>query len=207
MDYMDAYWLQMALSEERKQFSVDASKAKDAVMAEDYPRDTLLMVEHNPVYTLGRRSTTDNIRFDPQRFDCQVHRVERGGEVTFHGPGQLVCYPIVSLEASRKDLRWYLSLVEEVVIRSLGVWGIEARRSPTDPGVWVGDEKVAAVGIAASRWVTMHGFALNVRPDLAWFDRIVPCGIDDGRGVTSMEQLLQGEHGCPGIQDVEIEAA
>jgi len=124
----------------------------------------------------------------------------------------------VSLEISKKDLRWYLSLIEEVVIRTLMRWDLVAERSPTDPGVWLDSEgskkKIAAVGIAASRWVTMHGFALNVDPDLGWFDDIVPCGISDGRGVTSMRRELEqvprhvrSQVASPLMAEVETEVA
>ena len=168
--------------------------------------DALLLLQHPPVYTLGRGATEDHLRFDPTdaaRLGLELHRVERGGEVTYHGPGQLVGYPLLDLRRHRQDLHWYVRQVEEVVLRTLGRCGVEgAVRDEEHTGVWVGDRKVAAVGIAVSRWVTMHGFSINVAPDLAAFGHIVPCGIED-RGVTSVQQLL--DEGGGGGQAVTVE--
>jgi len=135
-----------------------------------------------------------------------IYRVERGGEVTFHGPSQLVVYPLFDLQRPpmEKDLHWYLRMVEEVVIQTLQRYNIESIRDEDNTGVWVGNDKVAAVGISSSRWITTHGFALNVDPDLDYFDTsvILPCGIE-GKGVTSMAKILQsrGEQ-APSIQQV-----
>ena len=174
--------------------------------------DALLLLQHSPVYTLGRGATEEHLRFDPDhaaRLGLELHRVERGGEVTYHGPGQLVGYPILDLRRHRQDLHWYVRQVEEVVIRTLGRCGIDgAARDEEHTGVWVGDRKVAAVGIAVSRWVTMHGFSINVTPDLAAFGRIVPCGIED-RGVTSVQQLLDegaGKRCQSGVGEVQTVA-
>jgi lipoyl(octanoyl) transferase len=136
-----------------------------------------------------------------------VFRVERGGEVTYHGPGQLVVYPLFDLQREHfeKDLHWFLRMVEEVIISSLKHYDIEAVRDEINTGVWVGQDKVAAVGVSASRWTTTHGFALNVNPDLSYFDTsvILPCGID-GRGVTSIAEVLEqrGESSKPTVQEV-----
>jgi len=136
-----------------------------------------------------------------------IYRVERGGEVTFHGPGQLVVYPLLDLKRVplKQDLHWYLRMVEEVVILTLQHYDIDACRDEVNTGVWVGDAKVAAVGVTASKWITTHGFALNINPDLGYFDtsNILPCGIE-GRGVTSIEKVLteRGEVEIPTLEDV-----
>ena len=166
--------------------------------------DAVLLLEHPPVFTLGRGATEDNIKFDRSSAAStsgqfpDVHRVERGGEVTYHGPGQLVMYPVINLNRHKRDLHWYMRQCEEVVIRTLADYGIEGTRDPEYTGVWVagGTRKIAAMGFSVSRWVTMHGLALNVDADLTPFDFIVPCGIDEaGRGVTSMREQL--EKGSP----------
>jgi lipoyl(octanoyl) transferase len=151
--------------------------------------DVFILLEHPPVYTLGRGADAQFLKFDPRRGDREVHRVERGGEVTYHCPGQLVGYPILNLRRHRTDLHWYLRQLEEVLIRTLAVWGVAGDRIPGLTGVWVGDTKVAAIGIKVSRWISMHGFALNVCPDLAGFEAIVPCGISD-KAVGSLAQFV-----------------
>lgn len=141
--------------------------------------DVLLLVEHPPVYTLGQASSLEFLKFDLDTPDIECHRIERGGEVTYHAPGQIVGYPILNLNFYQRDLHWYLRQLEEVIILTLAKYNIEAQRISGLTGVWVGEEKIAQVGIKVSRWITMHGFALNVNMDLAGFDRIVPCGISD----------------------------
>lgn len=153
--------------------------------------DVLILLEHPPVYTLGQGASLDFLKFDPSQTAFEVHRIERGGEVTYHCPGQLVGYPILNLERHRKDLHWYLRQLEEVLIRVLDSYGLEGDRVPGLTGVWVEGHKVAAIGIKVSRWITMHGFALNVCPDLAGFRQIVPCGIAD-KPVGSLAQFLPG---------------
>jgi lipoyl(octanoyl) transferase len=141
--------------------------------------------------------------------DVPIFRIERGGEVTFHGPGQLVVYPLLDLqrEPYKKDLHWYLRMVEEVVILTLQHYNIDGVRDEINTGVWVGENKVAAVGVSSSRWITTHGFAINVYPDLSYFDTsvILPCGID-GRGVTSIAEVLNDRAGeaakVPSVEDV-----
>ncbi len=150
--------------------------------------DVLALLEHPPVYTLGQGASLEFLKFDPAQTDVELHRVERGGEVTYHAPGQLVAYPILNLTFYRQDLHWYLRQLEAVVIRVLAEYGLPGERVPGRSGVWVGDRKLAAVGIKVSRWITMHGIALNVCPDLSGFERIVPCGIAD-RGVGSLQQF------------------
>ncbi|HLO51650.1 MAG TPA: lipoyl(octanoyl) transferase LipB [Kamptonema sp.] len=153
--------------------------------------DVLILLEHPPVYTLGQGATLDFLKFDPNFTDWEVHRVERGGEVTYHCPGQLVGYPILNLRRYRQDLHWYLRQLEEVLIRVLAELGLRGDRVSGLTGVWVEGRKVAAIGIKVSRWITMHGFALNVCPDLKGFEEIVPCGISD-RAVGSLAQFIPG---------------
>ncbi|WP_072621410.1 lipoyl(octanoyl) transferase LipB [Spirulina major] len=151
--------------------------------------DVLLLVEHPPVYTLGTGSTLDHLKFDPAQSPAALHRTERGGEVTYHCPGQLVGYPIVNLCRHQPDLHWYLRQLEAVIIQTLAAFGVQGERVPGLTGVWVEGVKVAAIGIKVKRWITMHGFALNVCPDLAGFEQIVPCGIRD-RAVGSLVQFV-----------------
>ncbi|MEH2411247.1 lipoyl(octanoyl) transferase LipB [Nostoc sp.] len=141
--------------------------------------DVLILLEHPPVYTLGQGANSDFLKFDIDKSQYDVHRVERGGEVTYHCPGQLVGYPILNLQSYCKDLHWYLRQLEEVIIRVLAVYGLQGERIPAFTGVWLEGRKVAAIGIKVSRWITMHGFALNVCPDMTGFERIVPCGISN----------------------------
>jgi lipoyl(octanoyl) transferase len=153
----------------------------------------LLLLEHDHVITLGRSAKLHHLLADNKQLESlgvQVLETNRGGSATYHGPGQLVGYPILPVRVFGGDLHRYLRLLEEVLIRALRVFDIEAGRVPGLTGVWVGDRKIAAIGVGVRRWVTMHGFALNVCPDLSYFGLIVPCGISD-RSVTSMEHELQ----------------
>lgn len=149
--------------------------------------DTLLLMEHPPVYTLGQGATESFLKFDPARPPAELIRVERGGEVTYHCPGQLVGYPILNLYHYQQDLHWYLRQLEEVLLQTLACYGLKGDRLPGLTGVWLEGYKVAAIGIKVSRWITMHGFALNVCPALQGFEAIVPCGIGD-RPVGSLAQ-------------------
>ena len=153
----------------------------------------LVLVEHDPpVITLGVSADNRNILASPEELEAAgiaVHHTRRGGDVTYHGPGQLVGYPIFRLTLRRQSLRRYLRDIEQALIAAVGRLGVEAKRRRGLPGVWVGRRKLAAIGVAVSRWVTYHGFALNVSPDLAHFDLIVPCGLT-GSGVTSLAELL-----------------
>jgi lipoate-protein ligase B len=150
--------------------------------------DTLILVEHDPVYTLGKNANDDHL-LQSRDQSVDVFNIERGGDITFHGPGQLVGYPILDLSNYKKSVSWYMRTLEQVLIDTLIEFKIIAQRNDGLTGVWVGDEKIAALGVRISRWVTMHGFALNVNPNLSFYDGIIPCGIFD-HGVTSMEQLL-----------------
>jgi lipoyl(octanoyl) transferase len=182
MPYETAWALQKALVQEHRQRSETAAPLPDR----------LLLMEHPPVYTLGQGATLDYLKFSTQAPPHPLFRTERGGEVTHHCPGQLVGYPILDLRRHRTDLHWYLRQLEEVVIVTLAQFGIAGSRQSGLTGVWVGDVKLAAIGIKVSRWVTMHGFALNVCPDLAGFAAIVPCGIAH-KAVGSMVEF------CPDI--------
>jgi lipoyl(octanoyl) transferase len=161
--------------------------------------DVLILLEHLPVYTLGQGATPEFLKFDPATSGFDLRRVERGGEVTYHCPGQLVGYPILNLQHYEKDLHWYLRQLEEVLIQVLGVYGLAGDRIPGLTGVWVEGKKVAAIGIKVSRWITMHGFALNVCPDLTGFQHIVPCGIAD-RPVGSLAEWIP-EITLPDVQE------
>jgi len=144
--------------------------------------DILLLVEHDPVVTLGRGARPGSLPLSPaelERRGIEVFEVERGGDVTFHGPGQLVGYPIIDLRQHREDLHWYLRRLEAGLITGLGSLGIEAGPNPGLTGVWTGGRKIASIGIHVKQWVTFHGFALNINTDLSYFDLIVPCGIRD----------------------------
>jgi lipoyl(octanoyl) transferase len=155
--------------------------------------DTLLMLEHPHVITLGSAAEPSNVLVDDserERLGIELHESGRGGDVTYHGPGQLVAYPILDLNPDRRDLHAYLRDLEEVVIRSASTFGVRAARVPGLTGVWVEAGKLAAIGVrVSSGWITSHGLALNVCSDLAFFDTIVPCGIPD-RAVTSLEAIL-----------------
>ncbi len=154
--------------------------------------DTLLLLEHPHVYTLGRNAGPENILVSAEFLasrGAQVFQTDRGGDVTYHGPGQLVGYPILDLTQHQRDISWYMRSLEEVLICTAHDFGIEAGRSPGAAGVWVGNDKLAAMGVHLSRWVTSHGFALNVNTDLSYFEWIVPCGLRD-KGVTSLAKLL-----------------
>lgn len=150
--------------------------------------DTLIVVEHEPVYTLGRNADRSHLRPDYPR-QVPVYQVERGGDITWHGPGQLVGYPILDLHAYRLSAGWFVHALEDVLIAAVADFGLAAERRLRYTGVWIGDEKIAALGVRLARWVSMHGFALNVNSDLRYFDGIVPCGLAD-LGVTSMERAL-----------------
>ena len=151
--------------------------------------DTLILLEHPPVYTLGTGSSLEHLKFDPNHHAYSLYRIERGGEVTYHCPGQIVAYPILNLRYHQQDLHWYLRQLEAVIIDVLALHNLVGVRIDGLTGVWIDGKKVAAIGIKVSKWITLHGFALNVCPDLRGFDLIVPCGIVD-RSVTSMSEYI-----------------
>jgi lipoyl(octanoyl) transferase len=177
--YADALTLQRTLVEDRRQGRIE---------------DVLLLVEHPHVLTLGVRGDggRSHILVTPEALASRgvdVHETGRGGDITYHGPGQIVGYPIIDLTPDRRDVRRYLRDLEDVLIRTAGDYGVDATRVDGLTGVWVGREKLAAIGVRIARWITSHGFAFNVTTDLDYFDLIVPCGIAD-RGVTSLARLL-----------------
>ena len=157
----------------------------------------LLFVEHDHVYTLGNSGNENNLIFDKKRLEemgIKYHKTNRGGDITYHGPGQLVCYPILDLENFYRDIHKYLRDLEEVVINTLDYFNISASRNSKETGVWLDvgtpeERKICAMGIKVSRWVTMHGLALNVNTNLSYFNGIVPCGISE-KGVTSISNEL-----------------
>jgi lipoyl(octanoyl) transferase len=169
--------------------------------------DQLLLLEHPPVITLGvkTRSQRSNIVASPEALAAEgveVFDTGRGGDVTYHGPGQLVGYPIIDLKPDRLDVHRYVRDLEEVMIRMAAAFGVAAGRLPGLTGAWVGNEKLAAIGVRIARWITSHGFAFNVNTTLSHFDFIVPCGITD-KGVTSLQKIL----GCPVPMDEVAVAA
>lgn len=177
LEYSDAYRLQEQLRARRRAGEVG---------------DLLLLVEHDPVITLGRRARREHLLADPESLARQgitVQETNRGGDITYHGPGQLVGYPILDLQALRQSVHGYVRHLEEVLIRTVADFGVSAGRLEGLTGVWVGTRKIAAIGVAIRHWVTMHGFALNVAPCLEHFGLIIPCGIAD-KGVTSLTQIL-----------------
>ena len=197
VEYSDGLALQQALQESRRANQVG---------------DTLLLLQHNPVLTLGRGAKAGNVLASPEALAAEgVELVEtdRGGDVTYHGPGQLIGYPLLHLPPGKQDVRRYVRSLEETLIRTLGTFGLEATRFPQWPGVWIaqsrlgGPRKIAALGVHLSRWYTRHGFALNVEPRLEHFSLIVPCGIREA-GVTSMAVELGA---APPMAEVEAEVA
>jgi lipoyl(octanoyl) transferase len=176
--YVEAWELQKELADKRKRGEIE---------------DVLLLLEHPSVYTLGRRGDLGHVKSGPEllaRFGASVVRTDRGGDVTWHGPGQLVGYPILSLEPDRKDVVRYVRDLEEAILRVLADFDVKGERVSGLTGVWAGDEKVAAIGVRISRWVTSHGFALNVCNSLEPYGHIVPCGIV-GKGVTTLSRLAR----------------
>jgi lipoyl(octanoyl) transferase len=172
-----------------------------AAVREGSEPDALFLLEHDPVLTLGRSAHRENIVASPEELadmGIQIHECGRGGDVTYHGPGQLVGYPILSLAPDRKDVLKYVRSLEDALVLTLAEYGVDAHRFQRLTGVWVGEEKIAAIGVRISRWVTSHGFALNITTNLDHFQTIVPCGIRS-YGVTSMERLLTHP---PGLEDV-----
>ena len=176
------------------------------------PQDVLLLVEHDPVVTMGRTAKQQNLTASPELLTArgvELFEVERGGDVTYHGPGQLVGYPIVDLKRHRQDLHWYLRQVEEALIVAIGERGIAGERSEGYTGVWTrglasgephAPRKIASIGVHARDWVTWHGFALNVTTELSYFDLIVPCGIA-GVDMTSMSRELAAPAAMPEVED------
>lgn len=179
----------------------DLQKALHKAVKEGHHGDTLLLLEHLPVYTIGKNGKREHIIASPgylKRENIQIYQVDRGGDVTYHGPGQLVGYPILDLHRHRLSVSWFMRSLEEVFLRVLKAFGVEGQRLSGYPGVWVGNKKILALGTRISQWVTMHGFAFNVKPNLSHFLGIIPCGIED-KGVTRLADLCDP---CPTLREV-----
>ena len=178
--------------------NIISQKIKNRTLKKKNKTDNyLLIVEHKPIFTIGKSGDTSNLLLDTKQLkskNIEFKKINRGGDITFHGSGQVVGYPILDLDNFFTDIGQYLRTLEEVIISAIGFFGLKGYRIDGETGVWVkdklnSDKKICAFGIKASRWVTMHGFALNVNTDLKYFDYIVPCGISD-KGVTSLEETL-----------------
>ena len=160
--------------------------------------DHLLLVEHPPVFTLGKNASKQHIINNSE--DVSIIQTDRGGNITFHGPGQLVCYPILDLNHYKRSITWYMRELEQLIMDVLGEYDIKASRKKGLTGTWVKDKKIAALGVRISRWVTMHGFSLNINPDLNFYKNIIPCGIKE-YGVTSMAKIMGNE--VPSMDEVK----
>ncbi len=170
-------------------------------VAEGKQPAALFLLEHAPVITLGRETELSHLLKTPEEYrqaGIAVERIDRGGDVTYHGPGQLVAYPIIDLKAWGMSIRGYLRALEEVIIQTIAAYGVQGRRVEGLTGVWTDQGKIAAIGISARKWVTYHGIALNVAPNMDHFGLIVPCGIPD-RPVTALEALIRP---CPSLDEV-----
>lgn len=196
IDYKKAWELQERFSNESVQIKIGNRKSPEASQKETVSR--LLFCEHPNVFTLGKSGSFDNLLLDKEGLktvDATFYKINRGGDITYHGPGQIVGYPILDLDKFFTDIHKYLRFLEEMVIRTLSEFGIESGRFSGYTGVWLDVEnplkarKICAMGVRCSRWITMHGFALNANTDLSYFKNIIPCGIDD-KQVTSIEMEL-----------------
>ena len=184
-DYTETWEIQKELQSKRIRGQID---------------DQLLLVEHPPVYTLGKNAPMDDLLIKDND-DISIIQTDRGGKITFHGPGQLVGYPIIDLNNYKRSISWYMRELEQLIINVLLDYNINSQRKKGLTGIWVKDKKIAALGVRISRWVTMHGFSLNINPDLSYYEGIVPCGITDF-GVTSMAEILEKK--CPKISDIKL---
>ena len=173
----------------------DLQRQLFALRATGQVGDLLLLTEHDHVYTIGKGGDDNHLLANEEEMKAKgvsVYHNDRGGDITYHGPGQLVGYPILDLNHYYLDLHRYLRDIEEVVIRTLARYSVKGTRDSNYTGVWIGDDKICAIGVKTSRWITMHGFAFNVNTDVSFFGRIIPCGIFE-RGVTSLKQVLGRE--------------
>ena len=203
MDYKSAWDYQEKLLQENvriksKAYALEAGSVPERADLPEITRHHLLFVEHPPVYTLGKSGQKENILISEETLNGKgigFFHTNRGGDITYHGPGQIVGYPILDLEKFYTDIGKYLRNIEEVMIRTLSEYGITGDRSPGETGVWIDpdikgrERKICAIGVRSSRWITMHGFALNVNTDLGYFNHIIPCGIIN-KQVTSLEKEL-----------------
>ncbi|SFQ33060.1 lipoyl(octanoyl) transferase LipB [Hymenobacter arizonensis] len=210
VDYVPTWQLQEALMEATLAIKSQNRQAETSGAALASTPNHLLLCEHPHTYTLGKSGKPEHLLLDDAALathHASFHRINRGGDITYHGPGQLVGYPILDLDNFRPDIHWYLRVLEEAVIRTLAEYGLRAGRIAGLTGVWLDWEagapnprKICALGVKCSRWVTLHGFALNVNPDLSYFGHIVPCGITD-KAVTSLAQELGQAVSVPEVQE------
>lgn len=180
IDYKDAWDLQKSIHQSRAENKID---------------DIFFLLEHPHTYTLGKTADKQNLVGDKKYLDennILVYDIDRGGDITYHGPGQIVGYPIINLTNWKQDTHKYLRSIEEIIIRVCNEYGLDAKRIEKLTGVWIDDRKICAIGIKVSRWITMHGFAFNINTDLSLFNGIVPCGISD-KEVTSLSKELSRE--------------
>ncbi len=190
-DYQETYKIQKKLIKERFEGKIP---------------DTLILVEHPSVFTIGRSGSRKNILTPLEKLKeegMQVYEIDRGGDITYHGPGQIVGYPVIDLRKHGKDIHLYLRKLEEVIIKLLKDFSIEAGRIKDMTGVWVNNKKIASIGIGVSKWVTYHGFSLNIDPNMKYFAMINPCGL--GKPVTSMKEQLNSK--CPERREIEEKLA
>ncbi len=192
VDYKEAWDLQKKIFELRRGNQVP---------------DTFFMLQHPHTYTLGKVADKSNLLSSEEQLKdagVSVYEIDRGGDITYHGPGQIVGYPIISLSGWKEDTHLYLRSLEEVIIQTLSSYGIESERNPKYTGVWIGDRKIAAIGIKVSRWITMHGFAFNINTDLSFFNGIIPCGIKE-KEVTSLQKELGREIDIEEVKNILLE--
>lgn len=211
VDYQDAWDRQEALLQSNVDIKTKARQSVNPLDSLELPtRHHLIFCEHPPVYTLGKSGDMAHVLLTDEELmerGISFYKTNRGGDITFHGPGQLVGYPIFDLEKFTTDIGLYLRNIEEVIIRTIAEWGVKGARSAGETGVWLDadikgkERKICAIGVRCSRWVTMHGFALNVNTDLGYFGNIIPCGIQD-KQVTSLSQEVGGQ-----IDDMQVKAA
>ena len=196
-DYQEALLKKNADAKAASRFAVQGNDAQDELPTTNH----LLFVEHDPVYTLGKNGKDSHVLINEEERivkGIEYFHINRGGDITFHGPQQLVGYPILDLEKFKPDLGWYLRSLEEVIILTMAEYGLKGERSPGETGVWIdphtkgSERKICAMGIKCSRWITMHGFAFNINTDLDYFNFIVPCGIEN-KQVTSLQKELERE--------------
>lgn len=198
MEYGDAWDLQEKIMQHGLEIKAARYSAPESELAKTPIEQNLFLVEHPHVYTLGKSGALENLLINNQRMQelgVTFYKTNRGGDITYHGPGQLVAYPVLDLEAFKTDLGWYMRSLEEVVIKTIAHYGIKGDRLPGSTGVWIDPDdiskarKICAMGVRCSRWMTIHGLALNMNTDLNFFGHIVPCGITD-KGVTSIEKEI-----------------
>ena len=208
LNYMDCFEIQKQIQNEIIQIKLNNRNKSIPKNTPNY----LLFVEHNHVYTLGNSGDNKNLLFDENKLKqkgIQFHKTNRGGDITYHGPGQLVCYPILDMENFYTDIHRYLRDLEGIVIETLSFFGIKASGNTNETGVWldvgnINERKICAMGIKVSRWVTMHGLALNINTDLSYFDGIIPCGITN-KGVTSISNELNKKINVNDVKKVFIQ--